>query len=411
MYHSLHCTRCGDAVDSMPGAWDIACPRCAAPLAYRFDLPAIARDGATDPSAGPGLWRWWRLLPVPPDAPRVTLAEGGTPIIPSALPGPWGRLLWKDETRNPTGSHKDRALAVAATQALSIGARRCLVVSAGSTGLSNAAYAARAGLPSITVTARGAPPERLQPLAAYGTRVIEVDVPGIDPLIAAAQHLHGQDGTYLASTTRRSNPAQAEAAKTIAYEIVEALGDAPDWVVVPTGGGGTIAALWRGFGDMCALGLAARLPRLAAVVPARYGALAEALARGITGEDAFAAMAYTDDVPTLLTKLAHAHPPDGIEALTALRESGGTVVPVTDEAAIAAVAAIGGTDGLYLEPSSAVALPALQHLAASGAVRSSETVVALACGAGHRETFALLRHAPLRPAAIELPGLRDAVLS
>ena len=360
----------------------------------------------SDPRFGRSMWRYWRTLPVADPDKAVTLGEGGTPLLASRVFENM-RVFWKDESRNPTGSHKDRAFTVAATHALEIGARTMAVVSAGSTGLSNAAYAARAGLRSVIFMARGAPRERIYPAFALGARLVEVDA-GIDDLIALLGRHASLPGLYVASTTRTSNAHQAEGAKTIAYEIVEDLGDAPDWLVVPVGGGGSIAGIFRGFVELHSAGLVRRLPRLAAVVPSAYDALAAAVARGIDDAEAFAALPYRDDVQTVLTKLSHAHPPDGLEALAAIRASHGTVVALPDAAALDAVGRVGAADGLYLEPSSAIAVPAIERLIADGTIAPGETVVAIACGSGFRETFAIRDARELRTESTrlaELPSL------
>lgn len=372
----------------------VACTRCGGPLGFEYDFDQGTTAAVPD-NARSGLWRWWRLLPVSPcpDEP-VSLGEGATPLLASRL-CPDVRLYWKDESRNPTGSHKDRAMALALTRGRLHGARRTLVVSAGSTGLANAAYAARAGLPSTTLVGHGVPRERLQPLQAYGTRLIEIDS-GIDDVIEAARRFAGLDGTLVCSTTRTSNPYQAEAAKTIAYEVAEGAGGVPDWLFVPVGGGGTVAALLRGFQDWMAMGRSDRLPRIAAVVPTTYDALRAAWEQGIHDSERFANLPYRDDAPTILSKLSHAHPPDGMEALEAIRASQGVVAAVSDEEAAKAVGRVAATDGLYLEPSSCVVLPALERLIADGTVALGSSVVALACGGGHRETFVLAEREALR---------------
>ncbi len=358
---------------------------------------------AADPARADSMWRFWRGLPVLDPMRAVTLGEGATPLLDSRL-FPGVRVLWKDEGRNPTGSHKDRALSVAASHAVELGARVMAVVSAGSTGLSTAAYAARAGLASVCLIARDAPLARVYPAQALGARLVAVDA-DIDTLIERLREHAGRDGVYVASTTRASNAHQAEGAKTIAYEIVAALGQAPDWMVVPVGGGGTIAAIWRGFRELARAGTIASLPRLAGVVPAAYDSLAVAFARRIRTWSEFAALAYRDDVPTVLTKLSHAHPPDGLEALAAIDASGGTVVALPDAAALDAVGRIGAHDGLYLEPSAAIAAPAIDRLLADRLIAPGDTVVALACGHGFRETSVLQAQRPGRIAHASLSEL------
>lgn len=333
-------------------------------------------------------WRFVDRLPVPAGLVPVSLGEGGTPLTRSRLLPDVG-LYWKHEFRNPTGSHKDRALSLAAADAVRLGARTMAVVSAGSTGLSAAAYAARAGLRSVTLMGGSVPAERIAPVSALGSEIYLLD-DGIDALIETLQQFAGHDGIYVASTTVRSNPVQALACRTIAYEIVEDLGRAPDWVIIPTGGGGTLASIAAGFRDLLDGGMIRTLPRLVAAVPDRFNALEVALGAGIRTWEDFARLPFTDDLDTVLGKLAHGHPPDGLHALAALDACNGMVVSCSEPDCLAAVGRIGGVDGLYLEPSSAIVAPALDLLCSRGLLGSGDLVVALACGSGFRETFTLL---------------------
>lgn len=359
-----------------------------------------------DGGSSTSMWRYRDLLPgTYPDP--VSLGEGLTPLVRSSLLAGTD-LRWKDETRNPTGSHKDRALSLAATDARAKGARTMVVVSAGSTGLSNAAYAARAGLSSVAVMSAGVPRERIYPLQALGSRLVVVEA-GIDQLIEQVTALAGCDGIYVASTTQSANAVQAEAARTIAYELVDDLGSAPDVLVVPVGGGGTLAAIHRGFVQLQQAGRIARLPRLIAVVPSRYDALQRAFAAGIATPEPFFAMAPPAGGPTVLNKIAHGHPPDGVEALRALHESNGLVYGFDDAEAMLAVGEIGARDGLYFEPSTAILLPALRAMARDGVIAAGQTVVALGCGSGFRETSVLLDVVPLAIETATLSTLADVL--
>jgi threonine synthase len=355
------------------------------------------------------MWRYRNKLKVAQSGVPVSLGEGLTPLVSSRLL-PGIDLFWKDETRNPTGSHKDRPLSVAATDAKACGARTMVVVSAGSTGLSNAAYAARAGLKSIAVMSAGAPRERIYPLFALGSRLVAVKA-GIDELIATISALHGVGGIYVASTTRSSNPVQAEACRTIAYELVDALGQQPDVLVVPVGGGGTLGGIHRGFEQLRDEGRITRLPKFVAVVASRYDTLARAFAAGIADASSFSGLDKPVGGPTVLDKIAHDHPPDGVEALRALRASGGAVYTDDDEAAIASVREIGTSDGLYFEPSTAIVLPALRAMRERGVIRPGQIVVALGCGSGFRETSALLEAAPIEVQTCHLEDLAATLAS
>lgn len=354
--------------------------------------PGRLAELAPAQGAASGFWRWRGLLPLAGLEDPVSLGEGATPLIRARM-FPESALWWKDETRNPTGSHKDRALALAATDARARGARLMAVFSAGSTGLSCAAYGARAGLPVAVLMTKGAPDARVAPLAALGATLLEVEA-GIDEGIAALAALKGQHGIYVASTTRAANAVQAEAARTLAFEIFEDLGRVPDQIVVPVGGGGTIAALHDGFVQLQALGLSRHLPRLIAVVPDRYDNLARALATRTLDAARFFALPDPAGGPTILNKIAHAHAPDGVHALRALVQSQGRVMAFSDAAALDAVGRIGRAEGIYLEPSSAIALCALKVLEREGELGPGVSTVVLACGSGFRETHVLLEAAP-----------------
>ena len=384
---SAHCLACGRPA---PVVGVIACPACGGCLGFAYTDGEVRPDDGQD---GP-LWRWWRRLPVVDPRHFATLGEGGTPLLRPRLSYPVDLRL-KDEGRNPTGSHKDRALAVAIAAALAAGVRDSVVVSAGSTGLSHAAYCARAGVRSTVLMSADADPGRARLLCTYGARVVRVAAP-IDPVIGAVEALARERGLHTASTTRSSNPHQAEGCKTIAYELIERLGRAPDAVLVPTGGGGTIAALGRGFAELAEAGAIASIPRLIAIVPERWNALELALEHGLDDGAGIAALDFAAAPPTILGKLCHAHPPDARAALASIRGSGGSVIGVSDAEALAGCERLAREEGLFVEPSSGVVLPALERLLADGRIRKGEQVAALLCGSGFREL-------PFLPPAAEAP--------
>src|SRR5262249_40362336 len=170
--------------------------------------------------------------------------------------------------------------------------------------------------------------------------------------------------------------------------IVERLRRAPEWLVVPVGGGSTIAAIHRGFDDLVRLGVISRAPRLVGVVPKTHDTLAEAWRLGIADPVRYFALP-ADDPPTLLTKRAHGHPPDGLEALAVIRASNGRVIAVGEDEALDGARRIGHSDGLYVEPSSGVVIPAVERLLGEGHARPGDSIVALVCGSGFPGAFAV----------------------
>ena len=394
------CLKCNAHQDD---AAALNCSVCAGPLGFRYSYRDVRWDDRFEGS----MWRYWPLLPVDGPNGAVTLGEGGTPLLPAQS---FGRrqVYLKDETRNPTGSHKDRSLSVAITHAKAVGADVSVIVSTGSAGISNAALAARAGMRSVVVMTEGTPPERLYPMFGLGAVLLEVSAQ-IDPIVEGVISVCRAHGLYLSTTSRESNPYQSEGNKTIAFEIVEELGRAPDWVVVPVGGGGTVSGVWRGFRDCRALGLIDTLPRMVGVVPRDYNALEAAFERGLEQWEDVLALPYDNLPPSILVKLAHSYPPDGMEALRAIRSSKGFFISVTDDEALAAQAACGRREGLFVEPSTGACLAGTTRLTDSGQVRPEDVVVAIVSGSGYRETACTMDSRPLRKQSVSLEELSGAL--
>jgi threonine synthase len=387
------------------------CPACGGALGFRYPEAGAAAFAAPVRR----MWDYAAWLPVERPSEAVTLDEGGTPLIRGC--GEWGLAtgnLWiKDESRNPTGSHKDRALSVAISRGRELGFASCVIISAGSTGLSTAAYAARAGMRCALIAPKGTPDERLIPAVLYGAHLFEA--PGtFEDALRAVEQFSAAHPVYLTSTYRKGNPYQAEGARTIGFEIaaqLAAAGAAADWIVVPTGGGGTVAGIWRAYGELRnALGRAGRpeppLPKLAAVQPAPYNALEVALLRDLRTEAQLYALGISEDVPTVQAKLQHGVPPDAEYALDALRASGGAAISVTDDEALAAQRQLATSEGIFGEPSAAAALAGVRKLAARGVFRPHETVVALVTGSGYREVATTALHVPVTRIALSAETLR-----
>jgi len=360
----------------------VACPVCGGELTFRYP-----RGGQWDDEpAGEGMWRQRAWLPLADGHEPVTLGEGATALVPAvARPAHDGlRVLWKLESLNPSGSHKDRALSVAVSVAKANGARTVFVASAGSTGLAAAAYAARAGLRCVVLVGADASERRLLPLRLAGATVMRAGG-NVDDALDLIGELAKTHGLVDMSTRRSGNPWQAEGPKTIAYELAYELPEPPDVVIVPIGGGGTLASIHRGFEEQRASGEIDRVPRLIGTQPSGYQTLVRALADGLMTEAELRAAEQHDRPDTVQVKTAHTFAPDGAEALAAVRASGGTVLAVSDEDALRGCLDLAQRDGLWAEPSSGVVIPAIEQLVADGLVRQGETIVGLVCGNGFRE--------------------------
>ncbi|THV33691.1 pyridoxal-phosphate dependent enzyme [Glycomyces buryatensis] len=241
------------------------------PIEVDYDYDRL-EPGFLDGRGDGGLDRWASLLP-PLHAPG--LGEGRTPLVPI------GRDVYiKDESQNPTWSHKDRLNRCAASAAVGAGARGIAVSSSGNHGASAAAYAARAGLDCIVLTATDTPPAVLEFMGAYGAHVFAAPDHARRPLLRAIVEHTGFHPVSSTTVTHTGHPFGVEGYKTIAYEIAADIG-APAAVYMPTGYGELLFGVWKGFTELHRLGLTDRVPELVACEPAAAGPLTAAIEQGL----------------------------------------------------------------------------------------------------------------------------------
>lgn len=369
------CTVCGNVSDTH------ACSRHGS---VHFSYGTWAPE-PTDTS----IWRYRTYLPVSPSMPPITLGEGDTPVLRAKgkIAGSAEYIWLKDETRNPTGSMKDRAMAVAYSRLQAEEQPRSIIASAGGSGISAAAYAARTGVPHWVLVPDDVSTERLVLPAVYGAHIVRVHAPfeAIADLVDQARVL----GYTNVSTYRLANPFQAEATKTIAYELVEQLGRSPSAVIIPVGGGGTLAGVWQGFKDLAALGIIRSLPRMVSVQNSKFNAL-ERVGHLVVPDVAALRRASADideSQPTATASVRHAYPPDGEWALNALVESKGFALSATDSEALDGQRLLAKTVGIFCEPSSGLAVAAIGK--AQERLGQGADIVVIITGSGFRDTAAI----------------------
>jgi threonine synthase len=390
----LVCVRCGtESDDSAPWAGCLACAvdGVSANLLPRYDL--AGRGGLAELPNEPGIFRWRDLLPVPDDAAPVSLHEGGTPLLDApvlAAEFGVGELLFKDETRNPTWSYKDRLAAVAITVARARGAHTVALATSGNHGAATAAYAAAAGLRCVVLTMASVPRSMKTLMQSYGATVVAFrTAPERWQVLSEAVAKWGWTPlSGFRNPPLGSNPFGVDGYKTIAYEIIRDRPEPPTVVVVPTAYGDGLAGIQRGFADLLALGVIDRLPRMIAVDP--FGAYRAALAEQPVVPVAVPApgtVAFSIGTPIAT-----------FQGLRALQDSGGTAVAVPDDADIlAAQQHLASTIGLYAEPTSAICLPGLQVLASQGQLSRSDRVVCIATSSGLKDVDATASQLPAVP--------------
>jgi threonine synthase len=335
-------------------------------------------------------------LPVTGATPDVDLAEGSTPLVPSRNIGRalgLKHLYFKYEGLNPTGSFKDRGMAVAVAKALEAGSRVFMCASTGNTSASMAAYAARMGARAIVVVpsgagrTQGAPPEiamnKLSQALMYGAKVVALKG-NFDTALATVRDVTSH---YPVALMNSVNPHRIEGQKTAAFEIVDALGESPDYLLLPVGNAGNITAYWKGFREYHAAGRARRLPRM-------VGAQAEGAAPIVNG----APVAHPR---TVASAIRIGNPASWEGATSARDESGGTIAAVTDTEILAAQVRLAGSEGLFAEPASAAPLALLFRLVREGKIEKDSMTVVVLTGSGLKDPDVAL--ASVEP-PIELDG-------
>jgi threonine synthase len=315
--------------------------------------------------------RYAALLPVGARTPRLTLGEGGTPLVRSGwLERELGidEVWLKCEGANPTGSFKDRGMVIAVAKAVEEGSRAVLCASTGNTAASAAAYAARAGLPCTVVLPAGhVALGKLVQAIAFGARIVAVRG-AFDAALAVVREL-GASGE--ATLVNSINPYRIEGQKTAAFEICEALGDAPDALFIPVGNAGNITAYWRGFTQAPAAGFAKKRPRL-------FGFQAEGAAPIVRGE-------RVEEPQTVATAIRIGNPASWDGAVRARDESNGAIEAVSDAQIMDAYQQLARRDGVFVEPASAASVAGLRARAKSGGVTGLRRVVCVLTGNGLKD--------------------------
>lgn len=408
----LRCPRCGEI---SPTDWPSyrGCPTCRdndvvpVNLVGAYEIDPVAARAVLEPGSGGrgGLWRYAPLLPVTAER-APDLGEGGTPLLHlERLGASWGlnRLFAKNESVNPTWSHKDRLCSVATAAALAAGATVTTAASTGNHGASVAAYAARAGLSCVIFTLESVPVTMKILMQSYGAVVVAGrDMDRRNALMNAAVE---QFGWYPISNAVTppigSSPYGVDGYKTLAYEIWEQLGrTVPDWVVIPVAYGDCLAGVLRGFADLCRLGLAHRVPRL--VGAEVFDALALALQ-----SDQLSA----DPVRTWQT---HAFSIGGpfttYQALNAIRESKGVARSASEEQMMDAQSDLGAAEGLFVEAASAMGAAVVKRLAAEGVIGGDDVVVVVLTSSGLKDPAATAAGlAPVPVLDVDLAALRQSI--
>jgi threonine synthase len=381
---SLRCLICGR--EYRPDEIDYVCPLHGDDgiVDVRYDYDLIGRRISPQTLAEDRdytIWRYKPLLPVEPESPVPPLTVGWTPLYRAdrLAEGLGLRHVWvKDEGRQPSGSFKDRASAVAVVKAQERGAEVITTSSTGNAGAALSALCASVGQKNVIFVPESAPPAKIAQLLVYGSTVILVRGTYDDAFELCAQAAK-EFGWYNRNTGY--NPYMSEGKKTASFEICEQLGwDAPDRIFVSVGDGCVIGGVHKGLRDLMALGWIRKMPRIMGVQAAGSAALYDAWRTGIE------AMQMTPiDAHTIADSISAGLPADRIKGLAAVRETNGAYIVVTDDEILAAIPVLARGSGVFAEPAGAAAYAGLVKAVEEGLVDPKERIVVLSTGNGLKD--------------------------
>jgi threonine synthase len=338
------------------------------------------------------LYRYKQYLPITRRTPMFTMGEGDTPLVKvDTLAQMVGcrELYFKLEGCNPSGSFKDRGMVMAIAKAMEEGNKAVMCASTGNTSASAAAYAAYNGLLPIIIIPKGKIAlGKLAQAIVFGAKIVVIDG-NFDEALTVVRTLTEKHPVALVNSI---NPYRIEGQKTAAFEIIDQLGEAPDYLFIPVGNAGNITAYWKGFVEYHKLGKSSILPKM-------MGFQAEGAAPIVRG--------YPIEHPeTVATAIRIGNPASWTKATAARDESGGLIDMVSDEEILSAQKLLAARAGLFGEPASAASLAGLLKLSRQGTSFAGKRIVCIVTGNGLKDTDIALKNAP---PLIELPSDLSAI--
>jgi threonine synthase len=337
------------------------------------------------------LARYGEFLPLTPHTPAVDLGEGSTPLVRSRHIGPSlgiDELYFKLEMCNPTGSFKDRGMVVAVAKAIEQGSTAVLCASTGNTSASAAAFAAHCGIDCYVFLPKGrVAPGKLAQTVAYGAQIVAIEGNFDDALRLAREYCQ----THPVALVNSVNPYRIEGQKTAAFEIVDALGEAPDHLFIPVGNAGNITAYWQGFREYVTHNHSRHLPKM-------MGYQAAGAAPIVLNQ-------IIEDPQTIASAIRIGNPASWRSAMAARDESGGKIDSVTDEEILEAYRRMAAEEGIFCEPASAASVAGLIKTAAQTSLAGSSCVCVIT-GNGLKDQDTA---STLIPRQIEVAARVDAI--
>jgi len=335
------------------------------------------------------LWKYFDLLPILTKESIITLDEGQTPLLRTPrIEQEFGlrEVYLKDETRNPTGSFKDRPNTVGISKAREFAANTVAIASSGNAAASLSAYAAKAAMNCVVAVPAAVSQAKLRQILVFGATVVKVNGSysnSFNLIRTACENYGWQNLTSVSS----ANPYQVEGDKTIAYEIYEQMNwNTPDWIVIPLGAGPLLVGASKGFKELQQLGLIKNLPRMVGVQAAGCAPIVKAYKENRKEVEAWG---QTATIALSIADPLVGYERDGTLTLNSIRASHGCAESVTDKEMLEAVKIVARNQGIFAEPAAAATVAAVRKLKDAGIISSDESVVSLITGSGLKSPEAI----------------------
>ena len=381
-FKCIHCHK-----EHSPQVTAYVCPGCKGNLQVVYDYRAIAKSFTREKlsrNSDHSIWRYLDLLPLGGLEHIPTQQIGWTPLYKSRNLGRQlglSSLYIKDDGRNPSASFKDRAGAVVVARALEQGEKLITGASTGNAASSLSCVASALGVKTMIFVPQSAPVAKIAQLLVFGATVIAVKGT-YDQAFDLCLEATAQYGWYNRNTGY--NPFTREGKKTCSFELMEQMNwDCPDKVFVPVGDGNIISGIWKGFTDLKALGLIEKLPQLVAV----QGGESDAILRALEGDGTIHPVSGN----TIADSISVSIPRDGLAAVSAVKESGGFAIRVSDEQILEGMRILARTEGVFAEPAAAAAVAGLKKAVSEGHVKGNERVVTLITGNGLKDVASAMK--------------------
>ena len=395
----LECVKCGGnfSLDLV----NARCQDCHEPLEVRYDIDSIPRDWFKVPRKGCFFERYAPFYSYLKTNPALSLGEGQTSLIRSnRIKGKIGikELLFKNETQNPTWTFKDRGTAFSLQNAFSLGYRRIGTLSSGNMGASVAAFGSRAGMDTFILLKANVPREKIDALAVYGVKAIQVSG-NYGDVYNRTPEMGKRFDIYFSIS---DEPMRVEGYKSLAFEVYEQMDcKPPDYVAVPVGSGGLCRGILKGFEELHEVGFIHNVPKFIGVQTQGCSPTVDAYERGKDRIERF------EDPLTLDHVLENPYPPSGNQVIRKIRSNGGILLKVSNQEILDAELLL-AREGIFAQPASATALAGVVRCADKGLIPRDARVVTVVTGSGLKYP-PVLKEFDLSPISTSLDRLRHTL--